>query len=192
MDEKRDNFDREAESKFIKLLWTGDDDAWNKVYHCSVLSVLKQSTRNGIKYSQILCDRSLKAEEIFSTLFLGMIGERKLENYDYRSRVVYWMRNYVIKYILKFCEKNDIPQSENGIPDVCIYEDNKEKFEVNQKCFADLWRKDPVKAYVYFLRTYEDIPAEQVRDMLGVASVDYVNSLNSRAAALMRETAGGE
>ena len=56
-----------------------------------------------------------------------------------------------------------------------------------QRCFGELWRKSPLKAYVHLLKLRLNLSSRQIKDMLRISSEANVDQLFSRAVKDMRE-----
>jgi hypothetical protein len=187
-------FDRDQETEFVARLKNGDESAWETVYLKTVLPVLRSSTSSGISYYRIMQDRSLDEMTIYSMLYEDMICKNRLDNYRYGCPVVYWMRSYVMKLILSFCKKNDVPVSEEAPQELFIDENRKEEWELVEHCFAELWRRNPMRAYVYLLKRYEDLPSKSISELLLVSSgnVDqYFSRANQDMLEMLSAAQGG-
>lgn len=78
-------------------------------------------------------------------------------------------------------------QCDSSLP----YEDHavrrREQWELVQKCFGDLWRKNPMRAYVHLLKLRMNLSSSEIKSMLGVSSEANVDQLFSRALKDMRQ-----
>ncbi|MGN0852951.1 MAG: hypothetical protein ACI4Q3_06200 [Kiritimatiellia bacterium] len=63
----------------------------------------------------------------------------------------------------------------------------REEWELVQKCFGDLWAKNPLRAYVHLLRLRMNLSSAEIKSMLGISSEANVDQLFSRAVKDMRE-----
>lgn len=63
----------------------------------------------------------------------------------------------------------------------------REDWELVQKCFGDLWKKNPMRAYVHLLKLRMNLSSTQIKSMLGVTSEANVDQMFSRALKDMRE-----
>lgn len=177
---KKISFDIEAEKELVAQLLRGDMQAWTEVKLRVVDAVLRKSTRNGVSYRSIMLDAGLCAEDVFGMLYEIMIVQKKLSIYKFRCPVFYWMRYYVVNLLLEKCKKILDPLSENELSGVSNNEDRREEWEMVEQSFAKLWRTNPMKAYVYFLRQYEGLPTDRIRQMLGITAAN-TDQLFSRA-----------
>ena len=162
-------FDIEEEKALTRELLNESEDAWNQAYQKVVLPVLRSSTKNGISYYKIMKDRNMDEMTVFAMLYEEMLSRRTLEIYKFGCPVFLWMQIYVKKLILGYCQKNENPVSENDTDNVSV-SDNKEIWEVVEKSFSNLWRENPMKAYVYLLKKYYDLPSKEISNMLGITS----------------------
>jgi hypothetical protein len=63
----------------------------------------------------------------------------------------------------------------------------REEWETVQKCFGDLWRKNPVRAYVHLLKLRMNLSSSEIKSMFGVSSEANVDQIFSRAVKDMQE-----
>ncbi len=63
----------------------------------------------------------------------------------------------------------------------------REQWELVQKCFGDLWKKNPMRAYVHLLKLRMNLSSSEIKSMLGVSSEANVDQLFSRALKDMRQ-----
>lgn len=173
----------EQEQQFVQELWNRSDDAWDLVERYAIKAFLKKSPN----YYYMAQDFQLDSQTLRAMLFEEMIGKKKLENFGYRSRVLYWMQAYVRKIISEYCKKNTLAVSDDDSPDVFIDRDNnKEVWEVVEKSFSELWRENPMKAYVYQLKMYHGLSSKDISAMLGLTSSN-VDQVFKRAKDDMQE-----
>ena len=62
----------------------------------------------------------------------------------------------------------------------------REQWELVQKCFADLYRKNPMRAYVHWLKLRMNLSSTEIKRMLGMSSEANVDQTFSRAVKDMR------
>ena len=62
----------------------------------------------------------------------------------------------------------------------------REQWELVQKCFADLYRKNPMRAYVHWLKLRMNLSSTEIKSMLGMSSEANVDQTFSRAVKDMR------
>ena len=63
----------------------------------------------------------------------------------------------------------------------------REEWELVQKCFGDLWRRNPIRAYVHLLKTRMNLSSAQIKSMLAMTSEANVDQTFSRAIKDMRK-----
>lgn len=63
----------------------------------------------------------------------------------------------------------------------------REEWELVQKCFAELFRKNPMRAYVHFLRLRQNLSSIEIQSMLGMTSAANVDQTFARAIRDLRE-----
>ena len=186
-------FDVENEKIFVQALREGDDDAWETIYLKTVMPVLRSSTSGGVSYYRIMQDRNLDAMTLHSMLCEDMLCKKRLDNYQFRCPVIYWMRRYVMKLILEYCKKNDNPVSDENLPELSISESRREEWDLVEECFNELWRSNPMRAYIYLLRRYDDLPSKTIAQLLSIQSgnVDqYFSRANSDMLELLAQHGG--
>ena len=193
--------------EYLKLQ---DADAWKLAWERAVLPEA-EGFRSGSKAR----DWGISAEELMSLLYLEMVGGRKLELYrDDGGSLWGWMRTYVRGYIHRakpderlssiegagtvsddddgrdFEEKlskrmSDL-QGRESLPAEDPAVRRREQWELVQKCFADLYRKNPMRAYVHWLRLRMNLSSTEIKSMLGMSSEANVDQTFSRAVKDMQ------
>lgn len=172
--------------ELVRLLWSGDDSAWRYIYARSVVPMI---TRPLLR--QILIDRHRDDLDVCAAVMNYLLGERKLAAFDFRCPVIYWIRYWVFKDILRYCKKNDNPLSDAGLNESTLMVQELDvrwllKDEIAW-CMQQLWSRDRTKALVLQLRAIEGLTAAETMMKLGLSSVDNVNQLYSRAIKMMKE-----
>ena len=194
--------------EYLKLQ---DADAWRLAWERAVLPEA-EGFRSGAKAR----DWGVSAEELMSLLYLEMVGGGKLALYrDDGGSLWGWMRTYVRGYIHRarpdarftslegaaeageegdgrgFEEKFSKALSDARGTDALSTEDpavrRREEWELVQKCFADLYRKNPMRAYVHWLRLRMNLSSTDIKGMLGMSSEANVDQTFSRAVKDMRK-----
>ena len=171
--------------ELVDLLWKGDDDAWRYVHARSVLPLLKRAS-----LGRIVRDRNRSDLDICTAVFDYMVAQRKLEQYDHRCPVVYWIRFWVLKDILGYCRKNDNPMSDEPLEDVLktdetAYDGVSFRDELNW-CYMQLQKENKIQAKVLYLRAVEGRSPQEVMELLHISSRANVDQLYSRAKEKMR------
>lgn len=194
----------------FELLKGQDADAWVFAWQKAVLAEAR-SFRN----AEMVHKWGISPEELMGRLYEEMIGRRKIELYrDDGGSVIGWLRTYVRGYILQSnpdrrrevslslagAEDDDQPSFEEKVSrevsdakgrDSSPLEDpvlrRQEEWSMVQRCFGELWRKSPLKAYVHLLKLRLNLSSRQIKDMLGISSEANVDQLFSRAVKDMRK-----
>ena len=186
-------YDKAEELLYAEALLAESEEKWTEVFQNVVLSVLRTSTKNGVSYYKIMKDRDLNETSLYAMLYEEMVYKKKLKNYEGGCPLFFWMRIYVKKLLLEYRKKNETPVSDNETDNVFIG-DNTEIWEVVEKSFSELWRLNPMKAYVYLLKKYYDLSSKQISEMLGLTDSN-VDQIYKRAkddmAELLLEMEGG-
>ena len=206
------NLDGASEHEIYELLKLQDAEAWRLVWEKAVLPEAR-SLRSG----QMARRFGIAAEEMMSLLYVEMIGAGKINLFrDDGGSLWGWLRTYVRGYIhqadpvkrreisLEGADFGDEPDggasfedkvskmvSDSRGRDSSPLEDpamrRKEEWELVQKCFGDLWKKNPMRAYVHLLKLRMNLSSTEIKCMLGVSSEANVDQLFSRALKDMRE-----
>ena len=206
------NLEGASEHEIYELLKLQDAEAWRLAWEKAVLPEAR-----GLRSGQMARRFGITAEEMMSLLYVEMIGGRKIELYrDDGGSLWGWMRTYVRGYIhqadparkkeislggadfgdesdggASFEEKVSKMVSDSRGRESSPLEDpamrRKEEWELVQKCFGDLWKKNPMRAYVHLLKLRMNLSSTEIKCMLGVSSEANVDQLFSRALKDMRE-----
>ena len=206
------NLEGANEHEIYELLKLQDADAWRLVWEKAVLPEAKS-----LRCGQMARRFGITAEEMMSLLYVEMIGARKIELFrDDGGSLWGWLRTYVRGYIhqadpakkrevslegidfgeesdggTRFEEKVAKMVSDSRGREASPSEDpamrRKEEWELVQKCFGDLWKKNPMRAYVHLLKLRMNLSSTEIKCMLGVSSEANVDQLFSRALKDMRE-----
>ena len=206
------NLEGASDHEIYELLKLQDAEAWRLAWEKAVLPEAR-SLRSG----QMARRFGVTAEEMMSLLYVEMIGGGKINLYrDDGGSLWGWMRTYVRGYIhqadparkkeislegadfgdesdggASFEEKVSKMVSDSRGRESSPLEDpamrRKEEWELVQKCFGDLWKKNPMRAYVHLLKLRMNLSSTEIKGMLGVSSEANVDQLFSRALKDMRE-----
>lgn len=172
--------------RMVALLKEGNDEAWRYVLLRAVVPVLRRPM-----IAKIKADRQLSDLDVLGMLFERLIRKGDIENYAYKCPVIYWMRPYVFKVVMAYCKKNDVPVSDenylNVLKDKRTPISNSDLFEEARMCFNRLWKEDPLKARVHYLKTVSEMSSRDIMRLLHISSEANVNQLFSRACKLMRK-----
>ena len=201
-----------SEHEIYELLKLQDAEAWRLAWENAVLPEAR-SLRSG----QMARRFGITAEEMMSLLYVEMIGGGKINLFrDDGGSLWGWMRTYVRGYVhqadpakrreislegadfgdesdggANFEDKVSKMVSDSRGRDASPLEDpamrRKEEWELVQKCFGDLWKKNPMRAYVHLLKLRMNLSSTEIKRMLGVSSEANVDQLFSRALKDMRE-----
>ena len=187
-DGKLKYFDRLSDIRLIQLLKNADNDAWAYVFVRVVRAVICGSTKNGISYRRILKDKSCEESDVWSDLYAEMVGRNKLDLYKFKCPLIYWMRIYVVNIVLGYCKKFPSHVSDECLKYISISKAAIcETAEVNEASFAELWRENPMRAYVFLLKSQEYYSSEEIKNYLGLSSANNVDQYYARAKKDMAE-----
>ena len=186
--EKIKNIDELSDRELVQRLKNGDNDAWVYVLLKAILPVVAGCTKNGIPYKSILKDKFLDTRDVYSDLFMEMIYRRKLDLYYYGCPLIKWMRIYVKNIILGYCKKIPSHVSDECLKYVSISKTAiREIAEVSEFSFAELWRKNPMRAYVFLLKNLDCYSSEEIKNFLNMSSNNSVDQCYKRAKEDMAE-----
>jgi len=195
----------------FELLKEQDADAWELVYRDVVLAEARS-----LRSAEAARKWGVASEELMSILYEDMIGKGRINHYrDDGGSLQGWLRKYVRGYVFKanpelrrevsldsfgkreededgdFVEKVSFEVSESRGKSASLAEDpvlrRREDWGEVQKCFGELWRKSPLKAYVHLLKLRLNLSSKEIKEMLGISSEANVDQLFSRAVKEMRE-----
>ena len=174
----------------VEKLWEGNEVAWEYVLSRTVIPMTRED-----RYYHILRDRQISEYDILGMVFEVLVAQKKLSLFRFECPFFLWVRHYVTKKIMEFCKKNPRPVSDEAFLQVRAGESTAESpdddLEFAQRCFRELWRKNPMRAYVHLLKVKNGMAARDIKKLLSLSSEDNVYQLHSRAVADMREIRRG-
>jgi len=188
-----------------------DGAAWRLAWEKAVLPEAKS-----LRSAEMARKWGLTPEELMSMLYVEMIGARKIELFrDDGGSLWGWLRQYVRGYIRRAnpAERREISLEGTGLasdegenegleekiskdlsdargPNASPLEDpaeRREAWELVQKCFGDLWRKNPMRAYVHLLKLRLNLSSTEIKNMLGMTSEANVDQTFARALRDMKK-----
>ena len=176
-----------AEEQMLNRLRNEDQEAWQQVYLKAVVPVQYMHTKKGIAFSDIMRDRDLDLTTIYGILYENMLAKGGLEKYKFRCPVLYWLRRCVGWIVLGECTEKAKDSSENADESYYIDSDSREKWELVDYSFAEIWRDDPMSAYIYFLRRFEMMSSDDIMKTFQISSIDNTYQLFSRTDKQMKK-----
>jgi hypothetical protein len=195
------------------LLKEQDAEAWKLVWEKAVLAEARAFRNSQVVRKWGIDEEELMG--LLYEVMIGQ-GKINLYR-DEGGSIFGWMRTYVNGFIRKanpdklrdvpmgagnvkegesseargFEEKVSIEVSDANASNSFRTEDvffrRREEWETVQKCFGDLWRKNPVRAYVHLLKLRMNLSSSEIKSMLGVSSEANVDQMFSRAVKDMQE-----
>lgn len=171
----------EQDRQLVISLWQCDSDAWEMVYRQAILPV----TRQGI-FRDMLRDWQITPLDVFGMVYESMLVEKKLAKYKNDGSFIGWLNKYTRGSIRKFCEKNPraVSKRDDKTPNIGGGGNNRppwKDLKFAQKCFGQLWRKNPMRAYVHLLWVKSGLKPQEIMKILGMSSVDNVYKMHERA-----------
>ena len=194
-----------------ELLKLQDAAAWKLAWERAVLPEA-QSLRSGRKAREW----GITPEEMMSMLYVEMVGAHKLDLYrDDGGSLWGWMRTYVRGYVHraspderlvsidgigrngdeedgrsyeeKISKQVSDSRGRESSPDEDPAVRRREEWDLVQKCFGDLWKQNPMRAYVHLLKLRMNLSSTEIKSMLGMTSEANVDQAFSRALKDMRK-----
>jgi hypothetical protein len=180
--------------KWHKLVAEGEDEGWKLVWE----KVVEPESRS-MRSAQLMQRYSLSAGDLMGMLYNEMIGRGKIALYRGEGSFQGWLRRYVRGFILnanpnghgEISIDSGLSDDENGSRGMEIPVKDNEVFRndvwtMTHRCFHDLWRQDPERAYIHILKTRFHLSSDEVRDFLDVSSSSNVDQIFSRSVKFMR------
>ena len=171
----------------VELLRTGDASAWALVRE---KSVRVEMTR--FRHSRMVRKWRIAEDELLSMLFEDMVVRGKLALYRGDGDLYGWLGKYVVGYIHRTnpARCREMPMAR--MPDEQIADGGhallcRDRRRFVERCFGALWRKNPLRAYVHYLKLGEGLSSQEIRKMLGLSSDASVDQLYSRFRRELRE-----
>ena len=180
--------DAMADHELFQLLLGQDADAWRQVWERVVLAECAVH-RN----AELVAKWGIAPEELMSVLYAEMIGGEKLVRYrDDGGSIIGWLRKYVRGYIYRSNPENPHVELSDSLPDAAVASEgdvteNREDWEIVQRCFSRLWAENPLRAYVHLLKLRDGMSSAEIRSLLNVSSAAHVDQLFARALKDMRK-----
>ena len=195
------------------LLKEQDAEAWKLVWEKSVLAEARAFRNSQVVQKWGIQEEELMGQLYNEMIAKGKIDLYR----DDGGSIYGWMRTYVNGFIRKanpdklrdvpigaggvnngendnsrgFEEKISKVVSESKVSKSLTAEDafiqRREEWETVQKCFGDLWRKNPIRAYVHLLKLRMSLSSSEIKSMFGVSSEANVDQIFSRAVKDMQE-----
>jgi hypothetical protein len=195
------------------LLKEQDAEAWKLVWEKSVLAEARAFRNSQVVQKWGIQEEELMGQLYNEMIAKGKIDLYR----DDGGSIYGWLRTYVNGFIRKanpdklrdvpigaggvnngendnsrgFEEKISKVVSESQVSKSLTAEDTfiqrREEWETVQKCFGDLWRKNPIRAYVHLLKLRMSLSSSEIKSMFGVSSEANVDQIFSRAVKDMQE-----
>lgn len=205
------DLDQLSDHDIWELLKLQDAAAWKLAWERAVLPEA-QSFRSGRKAREW----GITPEEMMSMLYVEMVGAHKLDLYrDDGGSLWGWMRTYVRGYVHraspderlvsiegvggsgdeedgrsyeeKISKQVSDSRGRESSPDEDPAVRRREEWDLVQKCFGDLWKQNPMRAYVHLLKLRMNLSSTEIKSMLGMTSEANVDQAFSRALKDMRK-----
>ena len=173
----------------VEMLAAGDAAAWELVRERSV-----RMEMNRFRHSRMVRKWHVSENELLSMLFEEMVGRGKLALYRGEGDLYGWLGKYVVGYIHRTnpSAKRETPAGDVHVEvaGACEGElSSRDDRRFVERCFGALWRKNPMRAYVYYLKMGEQLSSLEVRNLLGLSSTANVDQLSSRFKRELQEMA---
>ena len=180
---------KEKYSNFVRRLNARDNVAWKEVYKKVILAITGKES----PLRQILIDFSLDRDEIFTKLYLQMVGRKKsLNNYRFEGDLFVWMRWYasgiIRTYTRKPLVKTIMPwtgevekkpliatvdtqtlESTASAPSSELDDEKESCYEKQEEAFARLFQNNPKGATILLLHKREGLTSKAICGVLGLS-----------------------
>ena len=183
-----------TDSEWCELVRQGRDEGWKLVWE----RVVVPESRS-LRSAELMKKYSLTDGDLMGMLYEEMLDRRKIDLYRGEGSFEGWLRRYVRGFILNanpnkhgeisidgFAADEDGEASKMDIPAHDHEVLRKEVWDMTHRCFLDLWRDDPERAYIHLLKTRFHLSSEEVRDFLDISSAANVDQIFSRSVKFMR------
>ena len=202
-----------SDHEVYELLKLRDDLAWKLVWEKVVLAEAKSLRSSAMMCQWGVTSEELLSMLFMDMVGKGKLELYR----DDGGSLWGWLRTYVRGYILRanpaerreislegagaadaedeggrsFEEKVSKMMSDAAGRDANPGEDpavrRREEWELVQNCFGELWKENPLRAYVHLLKLRLNLSSTEIKDMLGISSEANVDQLFSRALKDMRK-----
>ena len=202
-----------SDHEVYELLKLRDDLAWKLVWEKVVLAEAKSLRSSAMMRQWGVTTEELLSMLFMDMVGKGKLELYR----DDGGSLWGWLRTYVRGYILRanpaerreislegagaadaedeggrsFEEKVSKMMSDAAGRDANPGEDpavrRREEWELVQNCFGELWKENPLRAYVHLLKLRLNLSSTEIKDMLGISSEANVDQLFSRALKDMRK-----
>lgn len=185
-----DDWEKTLHHDLVSQLDEKESQAWSFIRLYSIRFFVFKANSKLLHLVRDLHLGNDEESEILSRLYKKMMVDKKILLYKHKAPLHLWMRFYVREIIFEEYKRKykaaeqSLSQSEYKIPSeskTCRSLDN-EQCAFGQKCFAELWRENPMYAYVLLLRDKVGLSSRKVSELLQHVSEEYVNQLRRRAA----------
>lgn len=189
LDALRKLSDRET----VALLLQDDKSAWHFVITEIMMPLVK--TR---KYIEILAKLNEPLESVPGRVYLDLQKNdfHKLKNFRFEGPFRAWLYFQVKNAVKSILHESRSPFSVSLSEELLekpLYEQSvmdqtaelQDEMAVGDACFVRLWKDNPLHAYVLLLRNRLELPAEEIKVLLGLTSANNVDQINRRAKQRM-------
>ena len=202
-----------SDHEVYELLKLRDDLAWKLVWEKVVLAEAKSLRSSAMMRQWGVTSEELLSMLFMDMVGKGKLELYR----DDGGSLWGWLRTYVRGYVLRanpaerreislegagaadaedeggrsFEEKVSKMMSDAAGRDANPSEDpavrRREEWELVQNCFGELWKENPLRAYVHLLKLRLNLSSTEIKNMLGISSEANVDQLFSRALKDMRK-----
>ncbi len=178
---------REDGKREVELLRNGDAEAWQRVRERSVRLEMGR-----FRHSNMVRLWHLSEDELFGELYEDMVVKGKLSFYQGDGNLYGWLGKYVVGYIYR---ANPDRRREMPVKSVVPYADvvhddtvvNGEERRLVDQCLGRMWLKNPMRAYVHYMKLGEGLSSREILRFFGLSSEANVDQIFSRAVKSMRK-----
>ena len=164
----------------VERLKAGDESAWARVLEKSVRLEMSR-----LRHSGIVKKWHISEDDLLAMLFEDMVWRDKLSLYRGNGSLYGWLGKYVVGYIYRMnpsLRREAVPYDAHAESTAANDEQlqRRDRMRFADRCFGTLWRKHPMRAYVYYLKTGEGLSSRETKDLLGLSTEANVDMLASR------------
>ena len=171
----------------VDKLRMGDAEAWHQVRLRSV-----RLEMNRFRHSGMVREWHLTENELLNRLYEEMVCRGRLARYRGDGDIYGWLGRYVAGYIYRANpgRRREIsvglamPQETAVCDDSAMVRDDRRLVD---RCLGLLWQKNPMRAYVHYLKLGAGLSSLEICRFFGLSSSANVDQIFSRAVKSMRK-----
>ena len=180
---------KEAHSKGVKIVCFPELSVTG--YTCGDL-FLQEALLDSAKNELCRITEETAELDIVSVIGVPLVVKGKLSFYQGDGNLYGWLGKYVVGYIYR---ANPDRRREMPVKSVVPYADvvhddtvvNGEERRLVDQCLGRMWLKNPMRAYVHYMKLGEGLSSREILRFFGLSSEANVDQIFSRAVKSMRK-----